>query len=100
MHASTLKTLSRRASLTALGGLGAAGLATLEPLTATGKNSARKKSRQRCKKDTTACLATLRTACANETNVETCVATLTPCCETCSANGFFDCYLKILQSVE
>lgn len=99
MDISILETLNRRASLTALGALAAAALATVEPLTAAGKNSSRKKSRQRCKKDTAACLATLRTACAEVSDVEACVTSLTPCCETCSANGFFECYLNTIVAV-
>lgn len=100
MNISKLESLSRRASLAALGGCVAAGLTTLEPPTAAGKNSGRKKSRQRCKKDTTACIGTLRTACAKDEDTESCVAAFTPCCETCSANGFFDCYLNTVQVVK
>ena len=99
MNASMLKTLTRRASLTALGGLGAAGLATLEPLTAAGKGSAKKKARKRCKKDATACIATLLTVCAQQPDAEDCIASLTPCCETCSANGFLACFVDTIQVV-
>lgn len=97
MTASSLQTLNRRASISALGGLAAARLVILEAPSAAGKSSARKKSRQRCKKDTTACIATLLTRCAQNTDAESCVAALTPCCETCSANGFLVCFLNTPQ---
>lgn len=100
MNTRSLDTLTRRASLAVLGGLGAAGLVATEPPAASGKSSARKKSRKRCKKDTAACLVTLRAACAKDIDVEACVTAFTPCCEACSANGFFDCYLNTVIVVE
>ena len=100
MQTRCLATLNRRTSLSVLAALGAAGVAASEPSSLLGKNSARKKSRKRCKKDTDACISTLTAACADDDDQTTCVSTFTPCCETCSANGFFSCYLSKIRDME
>jgi hypothetical protein len=85
--------VSRRASLLSLGG--AAVAATLAaPSVGEAKkksgNKCKKKEKNRCNNDTDACEATLTTACMGDTD---CITLLTPCCETCSANGFLTCFI-------
>lgn len=48
----------------------------------------RKRERQRCNNDAAACKAQLPAACDNDPE---CVVAVTPCCETCSADGFLIC---------
>lgn len=86
--------VSRRRSLLTFGG--AAIGATLAGSTASdarkkGK-TCKKKERQRCANDTAACMATVENLCA-ATPLPNCL-TLASCCETCSAEGFWDCLLE------
>ena len=97
MNDSKIRMVTRRASLALLGGLGAARFTAGDPVETASKGSARKKSRQRCRTDTAACLETLRKACEADPS---CVGEFSPCCETCSANGFFTCYLDRTQVVK
>jgi hypothetical protein len=93
MSSTELASLTRRASLSVLGALGAAGLSMIEPGGITAKSSARKKERKRCQKDTNSCVAIAQTECADQPDPAGCVSALTPCCETCSATGFLQCFL-------
>jgi hypothetical protein len=93
--------VSRRTSLLGLGAAMLAGAAASGTGPAKAKAKAKKKGgscrgneARRCAADVAACKETLREACVNEK--EDCFETFAPCCETCSANGFFTCYLSRL----
>jgi hypothetical protein len=84
--------VSRRSSFLTLGGAALAATMARPDIGEAkkkGKNC-KKKEKQRCNNDTDACISTLTTACMGDA---TCIAELTPCCETCSANGFLTCFI-------
>jgi hypothetical protein len=85
--------VSRRSSLVTLGGTALAASLAMPGVSEAKKKKGKdckKKEKQRCSNDTADCIATLQ---ATPSCDATCVALLTPCCETCSANGFLTCFL-------
>jgi hypothetical protein len=86
--------ITRRHSLLTLGGAALAA-AVARPTFSEAKKKVRKdcqkKEKQRCGKDTAACLNTVAVVCGTPD----CVA-LQACCATCSANGFLACFLAAL----
>ncbi|MFN8661701.1 MAG: hypothetical protein U0075_07395 [Thermomicrobiales bacterium] len=95
MSSTELALLTRRASLSVLGALGAAGLSMIEPGGIAAKSSARKKARKRCQKDTSSCVTIVQTECADQVDPAACVSAFTPCCATCSATGFAQCLFNL-----
>ena len=84
--------ISRRGSLAALSGAALAAAATRPDVSEAkkGGQSCGKKQKKKCKNDAAACKNTLIGGCQGD---QECIATLTPCCETCSANGFLTCFI-------
>jgi hypothetical protein len=84
---------SRRSSLLTLGGAALAAAASQSGIGEAKKksgNKCKKKEKNRCNNDAAACIATAQ---ATGTCDATCIAQITPCCETCSANDFLVCLL-------
>jgi hypothetical protein len=87
--------VSRRTSLLTLGGAAlAASIATPDVSEAKKGKDCKKKEKQRCSKDAAACKTTVIDVCEDEA---ACLAALTPCCDECSANGFFTCFIAANQ---
>jgi hypothetical protein len=86
--------ISRRASLLSFGGaaLGTAAAVASPSVSGAGKKGedCKSKARQRCTRDAAGCRAMGPDLCDND---PTCIAQVTFCCDTCSANGFLTCLL-------
>jgi hypothetical protein len=91
------ESISRRRSLLTLGGaaLGAT-LATPSASEAKKRLSCKEKEQRRCKRDADACKAYIDEFCAPNPAPECTI--VKPCCENCSAAGFFDCVLHTSPS--
>lgn len=90
MHERTFDSLSRRASLTALGAAGIAGLLAHAPA-AEGKQSTSKKAKQRCKKQVEPCLSIFGANCGGDAE---CLDRVQRCCPllgTCDFPAFAAC---------
>jgi hypothetical protein len=86
--------VSRRAALVTLGGAALAAAVASPGVSAAKKRvgkTCKKKEKKRCNNDAAACRTTLVLGCVGD---DECIALLTPCCDTCSANGFFACFLE------
>jgi hypothetical protein len=86
--------VSRRSSLLTIGGAAAAATA-ISPVVGDAKkkknkDKCKKKEKQRCNNDAEECKDSVVLGC--EGNAE-CIASLTPCCDTCSADGFLVCFI-------
>jgi hypothetical protein len=94
----TAETLSRRASLTTLGGAAIAAVARPAPVSA-GKVS--KKVRKTCKRQIGQCQSSVAAFCADAP--EACDAALTPCCASfkgCKAAAVYECLIAALLALD
>jgi hypothetical protein len=95
--------VSRRTSLLTIGGAALAATSAVAAMAHPGVSAAKKKSSDKCKKneqqrcanDAAACRSTQLAYCEGNTD---CAALLNPCCDACSVNGFFTCYIEVLTS--
>lgn len=107
MTTDTFDTITRSAGADrrrALLALGAAGLATTLAGTmgASGKQSAGKKARKKCKKQQASCTSQVTTFCAQVKIQEECEAAFLPCCDVCDISVAVTCTLDaflLLESV-